>query len=185
MHDTRSALPTPSCCPRAVSAFVLVPPFRCRLVGGGGWAAWGGGGGLHWSPPLGVIPWGRRCLHSPSRCNAVVRAVHLYPPRTNGHPSKPGTPEVPHTRVRYTGVRGGALVRQARLLPASMDDVSNPQPLTGHERQYTSQAVRCVGPIGHPPGGCATVGRWPMLPRVSRLIACAQTGPIRSPGWGP
>ena len=36
-------------------------------------------------PSPGVSPWGGRCLHSPSGCNSVVRAVHLYPLGTNGH----------------------------------------------------------------------------------------------------
>ena len=35
-------------------------------------------------PSPGVSPWGGRCLHSPSGCNSVVRAVHLYPLGTNG-----------------------------------------------------------------------------------------------------
>ena len=47
----------------------------------------GGGGGsltLARVPSPGVSPWGGRCLHSPSGCNSVVRAVHLYPLGTNG-----------------------------------------------------------------------------------------------------
>ena len=35
-------------------------------------------------PSPGVSPWGGRCLHSPSGCNSVVRAVHLYSLGTNG-----------------------------------------------------------------------------------------------------
>ena len=35
-------------------------------------------------PSPAVSPWGNRCLHSPSGCNSVVRAFHLYPFRTNG-----------------------------------------------------------------------------------------------------
>ena len=48
---------------------------------------WVGGGGsftLARVPSPGVSPWGGRCLHSPSGCNSVVRAVHLYPLSTNG-----------------------------------------------------------------------------------------------------
>ena len=45
------------------------------------------GGGVSLSsarvPSPGVSPWGSRCLHSPSGCNSVVRAVHLYPLGTN------------------------------------------------------------------------------------------------------
>ena len=46
----------------------------------------GGGGSLSLSrvPSPGVSPWGGRCLHSPSGCNSVVRAVNLYPLGTNG-----------------------------------------------------------------------------------------------------
>ena len=46
----------------------------------------GGGGSLSPArvPSPGVSPWGGRCLHSPSGCNSVVRAVHLYPLGTNG-----------------------------------------------------------------------------------------------------
>ena len=35
-------------------------------------------------PSPGVSPWGGRCLHSPSGCNSVGRAAHLYPLGTNG-----------------------------------------------------------------------------------------------------
>ena len=46
-------------------------------------------------------------MHSPSGCNSVVRAVHLYPFRTNGPASQPGTSALPHTGVGYTvGLRG-------------------------------------------------------------------------------
>ena len=46
----------------------------------------GGGGSLSPArvPSPGVSPWGGRCLHSPSGCNSVVRAVHLYSLGTNG-----------------------------------------------------------------------------------------------------
>ena len=46
----------------------------------------GGGGSLSSArvPSPGVSPWGGRCLHSPSGCNSVVRAIHLYPLGTNG-----------------------------------------------------------------------------------------------------
>ena len=45
-----------------------------------------GGGSLSPArvPSPGVSPWGSRCLHSPSGCNSVVRAVHLYSLGTNG-----------------------------------------------------------------------------------------------------
>ena len=41
-------------------------------------------------------------MHSPSGCNSVVRAVHLYPLSTNGPASYPGTSALPHTGVGYT-----------------------------------------------------------------------------------
>ena len=37
------------------------------------------------------------------------------------------------------------------------------------------------GPWATPPAG-ATSGRWPTVPGVTHLIACAQVGPIRTPG---
>ena len=59
---------------------LLVP---CPGLSGCG--AWGGGSlTLARVPSPGVSPWGARCLHSPSGCNSVVRAVHLYPLGTNG-----------------------------------------------------------------------------------------------------
>ena len=65
----------------------LVSPPRCApwfypVVGGCvARQGWGGGGGARrwlWSLPPGVSPRGGRCMHSPSGCNSVVRAVHLY-----------------------------------------------------------------------------------------------------------
>ena len=47
--------------------------------------------------------------------------------------------------------RRGALAGQARLLPAPMDGVPFPQPLSGHEPQYVPWGVLLVRPIGHPP----------------------------------
>ena len=50
-------------------------------------SGWVGGGGsltLARVPSPGISPSGGRCLHSPSGCNSVVRAVHLYPLGPNG-----------------------------------------------------------------------------------------------------
>ena len=82
-------------CPPAVP-FACPPPsvsFPCRLgrcfsgiVPGPSRLWWVGGGPCRrlGSLPL-VFPRGRgRCLHSPSGCNSVVRAVHLYSLGTNG-----------------------------------------------------------------------------------------------------
>ena len=54
----------------------------------------------------------------------------------------------------------------------------------------TRTAVRAVGSaLGQahwpPPQAGATSGRWPTVPGVTHLIACAQVGPIRTPGGGP
>ena len=54
----------------------------------------------------------------------------------------------------------------------------------------TRTAVRAVGSaLGQahwpPPQAGATSGRWPTVPGVTHLIACAQVGPIRSPGGAP
>ena len=79
-------------CP-PVAPFACPPPLSpCRVAGGGvplvllpGCGGWGGGSlTLARFPSPGVSPWGGRCLHSPSGCNSVVRAVHLYPLGTNG-----------------------------------------------------------------------------------------------------
>ena len=100
LHDARHI--ARQCCPLS-PPFVPPPPspllLRClwccplcaRLgttrVLVGVWCGGVGGGGcltLARVPSPGASPWGRRCLHSPSGCNSVVRAVHLYPLRTNG-----------------------------------------------------------------------------------------------------
>ena len=65
-----------------------------------------------------------------------------------------------------------------------MDGVPYPQPLTGHEPQYVPWEVLLVRPIGHPPQAGATSGRWPTVPGVTHLTACAQVGPIQTPGGG-
>ena len=54
----------------------------------------------------------------------------------------------------------------------------------------TRTAVRAVGSaLGQahwpPPQAAATSGRWPTVPGVTHLIACAQVGPIRTPGGPP
>ena len=70
--------------PGALFPWCLVPDYP----GCGGCAVGLGGKGgsltLARVPSPGVSPWGGRCLHSPSGCNSVVRAVHLYPLRTIG-----------------------------------------------------------------------------------------------------
>ena len=53
-----------------------------RAVVGVRWGGWSLTLALVSSP--GVSPWGGRWLHSPSGCNSVVRAVHLYLLGTNG-----------------------------------------------------------------------------------------------------
>ena len=84
------------CVPPSPLLRALTPLSLCRVARGGVPlvpcpafpAVVGGGGGrsltLARVPSPGVSPWGGRCLHSPSGCNSVVRAVHLYPLGTNG-----------------------------------------------------------------------------------------------------
>ena len=82
------ALPPLSLCRVAWGAVPLVPcpglPGLWWVSGGAGW------GGLEGSLTLARVPspvvsaWGGRCLHSPSGCNSVVRAVDLYPLCTKG-----------------------------------------------------------------------------------------------------
>ena len=70
--------------PFAVLPCVLLPWTLLRgylgcggcAVGLGGWRG-GGAGGRLGSLPLVIPLWGGRCLHSPTGCNSVVRAVHL------------------------------------------------------------------------------------------------------------
>ena len=121
----------------------------CQRVG------WGGVGFEAGSSPIPCcFPLGGRCLHSPSECNAVVLAVDLYPPRTKGPASQPGTPAVPHTGPGYTFGRKGVLAGQARLLLAPMDSVPYPQPLTGQEPQYVPWGGLLVRPTRHSLGRC-------------------------------
>ena len=72
----------PSFCLFSVSLGAVFPWCRARAFP----AVVGGGGSLSSArvPSPGVSPWGGRCLHSPSGCNSVVRAVHLYSLGTNG-----------------------------------------------------------------------------------------------------
>ena len=77
----------PLCVPSSLCLFsaslgAVFPWCRARAFP----AVVGGGGSLSSArvPSPGVSPWGGRCLHSPSGCNSVVRAVHLYPLGTNG-----------------------------------------------------------------------------------------------------
>ena len=69
----------------AASPGALFPWCLVRVYQGCGGCAPGLGEGGERSltlarvPSPGVSPWGGRCLHSPSGCNSVVRAVHLYP----------------------------------------------------------------------------------------------------------
>ena len=74
-------VPSPLCL-FAASPGAVLPWCRARAFP----AVVGGGGSLSSArvPSPGVSPWGGRCLHSPSGCNSVVRAVHLYPLGTNG-----------------------------------------------------------------------------------------------------
>ena len=71
-----------SFCLFSVSLGAVFPWCRARAFP----AVVAGGGSLSSArvPSPGVSPWGGRCLHSPSGCNSVVRAVHLYPLGTNG-----------------------------------------------------------------------------------------------------
>ena len=96
LHDTMCdtvAFPCPLACsppsPPWLRCLSCCSPGGCsgttRAIMGVWWG-WGGGGGLTLAPvpSPNVSPWGSQCLHSPSGCNAVVQAVHLYPFRTNG-----------------------------------------------------------------------------------------------------
>ena len=87
-------LPLPPCLPPPLLPLLrflaCCSPCACsgttRAMVGVRWG-WVGGGRL--DAGSGPIPllfslWGGGCLHPPSSCNAVLRAVHLYSLRTNG-----------------------------------------------------------------------------------------------------
>ena len=157
----------------------LCPPsFLGRRLGGGK-------GGVHRSTSLGVSLWGGWCSHSPSGCNTVVRAMHLYPPRTNGCASYPGTPAVPHTGVRY-------IVGHQRSPCRADVSLAGPDgqcvlPTTPHLARNAIHALGTAPWQAHwpPPQAGASMGRWPAVPGVSRVLALAQAGPIRSAGGLP
>ena len=71
-----------SLCPFSASLGAVFTWCRARAFP----AVVGGRGSLSSAlvPSPGVSPLRGRCLHSPSGCNSVVRAVHLYPLGTNG-----------------------------------------------------------------------------------------------------
>ena len=73
-------------CPRFCPLGVLLGSTRLLVGVLPGRVGGGGGGARRWlgSRSPGVSPRGGQCMHSPSGCNSVVRAVHLYPFRTNG-----------------------------------------------------------------------------------------------------
>ena len=76
-------------CPRSRPLVVLLGCTRLLLGVLPGRVVGEGGGRLTLArvPLSGIFLTGGRCMHSPSGCNSVVRAVHLYPFRTNGSPS--------------------------------------------------------------------------------------------------
>ena len=172
------ALPTLPIGCVALRAAPLVPALGLRglwwVCSGVGW----GGVALMLPrvPSPGVSPWGGQCLHSPSGCNSVVRAVHFYPLRTNGPVPKPGTPAVPHTGVAYSSGRWGVLAGQAHTLPAPMDSVPYSQPLAGHEPQYVPWGVLLVRPIADSPG--------PVPPRAADQRSRAYPTLLRVLRWG-
>ena len=87
--------------------------------------------------------------------------------------------------------RRGVLAGQARLLPAPIDGVPYPQPLTGHEPQYVPWGVLLVRPIGHPPrpvpprAADQRSRAYPTLLRVLRWGRCGHRGEGQTPEAGP
>ena len=168
-------------------------PGPVRAVVGVRWGWVGGEASLALArvPFSGVSPTGGRCLHYPSGCNSVVRAVHLYPLGTNGPAPWPGTPAIPHTGVWYTVGRRGVLAGQACLLPAPMDGVPYPQPLAGPEPQYVPWGVILVRPIGHPPrlvpprAADQRARAYPTFLRVLRWGQYSHPGGPQTPEVGP
>ena len=173
--------------------FPPVVPVRCApwpspVVGGlVARQGWGGGGARRWLWSLspGVSPRGGRCMHSPSGCNSVVRAVHLYP-----HQYK-WTCVV----TRYVGpsphrgrVHCGSLGSPCGIgTSLAYPDGRCALPAAPHRTRTVVRAVGSALGQAHwpPPQAGATSGRWPTVPGVTHLIACAQVGPIRTPGGPP
>ena len=60
-------------------------------------------------------------------------------------------------------------------------------PAAPHRTRTAARAVGSALGQAHwpPPQAGATSGRWPTVPGVTHLIACAQVGPIRTPGGPP
>ena len=151
----------PTCRPPLVSP-ALSPPSSLRprptalwwwRGGEGGWAGLEGGGGGSISPlPLALPQGGAAMLALPIR---VQRCC-------TGRPFLPAPYKWTCVVARYAGcsphrglvhfeITSGTLAGQTRLLPAPMDGVPYPQPLTRHQPQCVPWGVPCVRPIDHPP----------------------------------
>ena len=116
----------------------------------------GGGGARRWlrSLPPGVSPRVGRCLHSPSGCNSVVRAVHLYPLRTNGPASYPGTSALPNTGSGTLWVAGESLRdRHVSCLPR-WTPCPTRSPSQDTNRSTCRGECSWSGPLATPPGRC-------------------------------
>ena len=129
----------------------------------------------------GVTREGVTLLYGPSICTRSVqmdlrRSQVLRPFLTQG----------------YTVGRRGVPAGQVRLLPAPMDGVPYPQPLTGDKPHNVPWGVLLVRPIGQPPRpvppGAADKPSWayPTLLRVLRWGRYSHRGGGPNPsGWAP
>ena len=166
------------------------PPWRAPWfypVVGGCVATQGGGGGatLALVPPSGSFPTGG--------------AMHALPVRVllccTGRPFVSAPYKWTCAVTRYVGpsphrgwVHCGSLGSPCGIgASLAYPDGRCALPAAPHR---TRTAVRAVGSaLGQahwpPPQAGATSGRWPTVPGVTHLIACAQVGPIRTPGGPP
>ena len=144
-----------------------------------------GGGRQHWSSSLGLTPWGGPMLALP------VRGQRCCTGRPFAYASYKGTCVV----ARYTGCsphRVQYTVGHWRSPCGAGAALASPDgrcalPAAPH---WARTALRAVGSAlcqAHwaPLRAGATLGYWLTVPRLSRLIVAAQTGPIRSPVGAP
>ena len=164
----------PRICPLGVSLGSTWLWGCCRFKQG-----WGGGGDAgsgpslrefpHWGADACTAPQGRPFVPAPYKWTcAVTRYVGPSPHRGRVHCGYLGSPCGIDTSLAYPDGRCA--------LPAAP--------------HRTRTAVRAVGSaLGQahwpPPQAGATSGRWLTVPGVTHFFACAQVGPIRTPGGGP
>ena len=196
MHDTsHDRVAHPSCAPPPLPFRVPLPPVlppRCapwfNPVVGGFVARQGLGGG---APDAGPGPSLRECPHGGAdACTPRQGVTLLYGPsictrsvqmdlRRNQVPRPFPTPGSGTLWVSGKSLRD----RRDSCLPR-WTVCPTRSPSRDTNRSTCRGECSWSGPLANPQAG-ATSGRWPTVPGVTHLIACAQVGPIRTLGGGP